>query len=175
MPYDELEQLADLPVLPGQQPDPSTRPADPAQHRLVLDGLVTGALTLSAADLAAMPQADVTEDFVCREGWCVPGLHWEGVSLRTVLDAAGVNPTSECIQVSAGDYSAPLTLEQAERGLLALRLGGEALTAEHGAPVRLVVPDADCYTSIKWLDHIEALSEAGENSARGTALRRIWG
>jgi DMSO/TMAO reductase YedYZ molybdopterin-dependent catalytic subunit len=75
--------------------------------------------------------------------------------------------------VSAGTFGAPLTRWEAERALLALRLGGEPLAVEHGAPVRLILPDADCYTSIKWLDHIEACAEAGPNTARRTALKRI--
>jgi DMSO/TMAO reductase YedYZ molybdopterin-dependent catalytic subunit len=165
---DELEQRTALPVLPGERPDA-------ARHRLVVDGLVARPLVLTAADLAAMPQAEVTDDFVCREGWCVPGLHWEGVALTTVLEAAGCEPGAGWIQVSAGTFSAPLTRWQAERALLALRLGGEPLAADHGAPVRLILPDADCYTSIKWLDHIEARAEAGPNTARRAALKRIWG
>lgn len=140
-----------------------------------MDGLADRPLALSLSDLAALPQATVTDDFVCREGWCVPGVHWEGVALAAVLETAGVDPAARCIQVSAGDYSAPLTREQAARALLALRLGGAPLPLEHGAPVRLIVPGADCYTSIKWLDHVEALPEAREDSARRTALARIWG
>ena len=40
-------------------------------------------------------------------------------------------------------------------------------------PVRLVVPGADCFTSIKWLDRIELRAEPGPNTGREIALGRL--
>lgn len=155
-----------LPVHPSAPPDP-------ASYRLVVDGLVGRRLELTAADLAALPPAAVTDDFLCLEGWSVPGLHWEGVALATVLDVAGVDAGATCVQASVGGFSVPLTLDEARGALLATRLGEAPLPPEHGSPVRLVVPGGDCFTSIKWLDRIELRAEAGRNTGREIALGRI--
>lgn len=162
----ESNPLDALPVHPGGPPAS-------ADQRLVVDGLVARRLELTPADLAAFPPAQVTDDFRCLEGWSVPGLHWRGVALATLLDAAGVAAGACSVQASAGEFSVPLTIEDARRALLATHLGDTPLAREHGWPVRLVVPGADCFTSIKWLDRIELRAEPGPNTAREIALARI--
>lgn len=164
----EPHALSALPVHPGG-------PRESAHPRLVVDGLVARRLELTAADLAAFPLAEVTDDFRCLEGWSVAGLHWRGVALATVLEAAGVAAQAQIVQASAGEFSVPLTLEQARGALLATRLGEAPLPREHGWPVRLVVPGADCFTSIKWLDRIELRAQPGPNSGREIALGRLAG
>jgi len=162
----ERSSLGSLPLHPVPADD--VRPV-----AIVVDGDVQRALVLRAEDLAALPAAEVTADFECREGWCVPGLHWEGVALRTVLELAGASPEARFVQVSAHDFSTPISAEDASRALLATRLGDGPLPLEHGGPVRLVIPGADCYTSIKWVEHISVTDEPGDDTARDIALRRI--
>lgn len=164
----EPQALSALPVHSGGPPQP-------AHPRLVVDGLVTRRLELTPADLAAFPLAEVIDDFRCLEGWSVPGLYWRGVALATVLDAAGVAAQARSVQASAGEFSVPLTLEQARSALLATQLGDAPLPREHGGPVRLVVPGADCFASIKWLDRIELRAEPGQNTGREIALGRLPG
>ena len=162
----ESKPQAALPVHPGSPPE-SDRP------RLVVEGLVAHRLELTPADLALLPLADMTDDFRCLEGWSVPGLHWRGVALTTLLDAAGIAANASHVQASAGDFSTPLTLDQARRALLATHLDDAPLAREHGGPVRLVVPGADCFTSIKWLDRIELSAQPGQDTAREIALGRL--
>jgi len=74
------------------------RPALVGQpFRVVVDGLVREPLRLRPDDLRAMDSAEVTADFRCQEGWCVPGLHWEGVWLDAVLEAAGWSSRGESV------------------------------------------------------------------------------
>lgn len=160
------ESLSALPVHRGG-------PHEPAEPRLVVDGLVARRLELTPADLAAFRQAEVTDDFRCLEGWSVPGVHWGGVALATVLEAAGVAAEARFVQASAGEFSVPLSLEEARGALLATRLGEAPLPREHGGPVRLVAPGTDCFTSIKWLDRIELRAEPGANTGREIALGRL--
>ncbi len=162
----ESRPLPALPVHPGDAPA-STHP------RLVVDGLVARRLELTPADLAAFPLAEITDDFRCLEGWSVPGLHWRGVALATLLDTAGVQADARCVQASSGEFSVPLTIEEARRALLATQLDDAPLAREHGWPVRLVVPSADCFTSIKWLDRIELRAAPGPNTGREIALGRL--
>lgn len=163
---EHLEVLASLPV----HGVPS---ASLPVHPLRVDGLVRRPAVLTTADLAVLPHADVTEDFVCRAGWCVPGLHWQGVSLATVLDLVDADPEAPFVQVSAGDFRTPLSRSQAERALLATHIGDAPLPPEHGGPVRLLVPGADCYTSVKWVNHIELRRSPGDDTAQQIALERL--
>lgn len=103
----------------------------------------------------------------------MPGLHWGGVALATVLEAAGVAEQARFVQASAGEFSVPLSLDAARRALLATRLGDTPLPREHGWPVRLVVPGDDCFTSVKWLDRIELRAQPGANTGRDIALGRL--
>ena len=58
-------------------------------------------------------------------------------------------------------YTTNLALEDfaAEDALLAHSWSGEPLTAEHGGPVRLVVPHLYFWKSAKWLQAIEFLEQ----------------
>jgi DMSO/TMAO reductase YedYZ molybdopterin-dependent catalytic subunit len=166
----------------GSQPDQPTRkldrlPLHPGPERswtgLVIGGLVRRPTLMTAADLADLPRMDVTTDFVCREGWCVPGLHWEGVALATLLDLAEADPTAPWIEVAAEGFATPLARDAVAGAMIATHLGGAPLAVEHGGPARLVIPGADCYTSIKWLDRIEVLDTASRDVAREVALARL--
>ena len=152
-----------------------THPVPPGLTTPILrvDGLVWRALDLRPVDLLALPQRDVVDNFTCVEGWSVPRLSWHGVPLREVLDLAGVRSDAHWLQASAGPFSVPLPEEVWETALLALRLGDEDLPVEHGGPVRLVIPGQACFTSVKWLDHLELRATAGTNSAEEIALGRL--
>jgi DMSO/TMAO reductase YedYZ molybdopterin-dependent catalytic subunit len=143
--------------------------------RLRIDGLVTHPLDLGLSDLAALPQRTLTDDFACLEGWTVPAVRWQGVSLATILERAGVLPAAGWLQASAGDFSVPLPLPDVQAALLATCLEDQRLPPEHGGPVRLVVPGGACYASIKWLDHLELRYEPAPNSGRAIALARLPG
>lgn len=145
----------------------------PAPLRLRVDGLVRRVLDLGAAELATMTQAELTDDFRCLEGWRVPQVAWQGVSLRTVFELVGVLPEAQWLQASAGRFSVPLSLVVVTSGLLALRLEQAPIPAEHGGPIRLVVPGQACFTSVKWLDHLELRASPAPNTAEETALDRL--
>jgi DMSO/TMAO reductase YedYZ molybdopterin-dependent catalytic subunit len=55
-------------------------------------------------------------------------------------------------------FSITRDLAQSKLPILATHIGGEPLTLEHGAPVRLIVPGHYAMKSVKWLTRIEALS-----------------
>jgi DMSO/TMAO reductase YedYZ molybdopterin-dependent catalytic subunit len=158
----ELTVLDELPV----------HGADPSDGRgdyVVVEGQVARRRTFLPSDLAALPEAAVTESFRCEEGWVVPDLRWRGVSLAAVLDAVGADPATECVEVSSGSYSTVLSRADAERALLALWLNEAPLTVEHGGPVRLVIPGKECFTSVKWVDRIRAYETTAAAPAQAIA------
>jgi DMSO/TMAO reductase YedYZ molybdopterin-dependent catalytic subunit len=116
-------------------------------------------LSLSLADLAALPQTQLTKDFQCVTGWRVSDVPWSGVLLRDVLLAAGLEPDAAAVHFTSfdGAYTESLTLEQSLRDdvLVATSMYGQPLEVKHGAPVRLYVVPMYGYKSIKWLSGIE--------------------
>ena len=77
---------------------------------------------------------------------------------RNVLSLAEPNPQSRYVKASAREFSISLGRDLATQALLAIYLGDAAVPLEHGGPVRLIVPGADCLMNIKWLDHLELRS-----------------
>ena len=132
---------------------------DQSKYTLHVSGLVERPLTLSYAELRAMPPTHLTRDFQCVTGWRVPGVHWSGVLLRDVLDRAGVKPEAKALRFTSfdGAYTESLTLDQAGRPdvIVAYELEGKPLSSDHGGPVRLYVAPMYGYKSCKWLDGIE--------------------
>jgi DMSO/TMAO reductase YedYZ molybdopterin-dependent catalytic subunit len=116
-------------------------------------------VTLRLTDLLAMPQTALVRDFQCVTGWRVPQVHWSGVQLSRILDAAGVHPGAGGVTFTSfdGTYTDSLTMAQARRPdvLVALRMLGGTVSHNHGGPVRLFVASMYGYKSVKWLGGIE--------------------
>jgi len=134
-----------------------------ATYRLAVTGLVDRPLSLSLADLQAMPATSLVKDFQCVTGWRVPAVHWTGVLLAQVLDRAGVRPGAAALRFWSfdGAYTESLTLEQARRPdvLVAYDMLGAPVTRAHGGPVRLYVSPMYGYKSAKWLAGIEVTAK----------------
>jgi DMSO/TMAO reductase YedYZ molybdopterin-dependent catalytic subunit len=131
--------------------------------QLRIDGLVEREITLSFEELTAMTvvEAPVTLSCVSNEvgGNLVGNAVWRGVPLRDVLDLAGVKPDATQLASSSVDgWTCGFPVEAAFDGrdaLVAFGMNGEPLTAEHGFPVRLVVPGLYGYVSAtKWLNRL---------------------
>jgi DMSO/TMAO reductase YedYZ molybdopterin-dependent catalytic subunit len=134
-----------------------------ATYKLTVSGLVDRPMTLTLADLQAMPQTSLIKDFQCVTGWRVPQVHWSGVALPDLLDAVGVQKGATALRFTSfdGTYTESLTLAQAQRRdvLVALQMLGAPVTRDHGGPVRLYVAPMYGYKSCKWLGGIELASK----------------
>jgi DMSO/TMAO reductase YedYZ molybdopterin-dependent catalytic subunit len=130
-----------------------------SEYRLTVKGLVGRETVLTFEELAAMPKTHLVRDFQCVTGWRVPQVQWAGVRLHEVLDRAGVHPDASAVRFVSfdGAYRESLTLAQARRAdvLVAYELEGEALSSEHGGPVRIYIAPMYGYKSLKWLERIE--------------------
>ncbi|MGE0227738.1 MAG: molybdopterin-dependent oxidoreductase [Dehalococcoidia bacterium] len=155
-----------LPVHPA--PD-----VDASRHLLHIGGAVAHPAMLSPADLRARHQTTVVRDFDCEEGWTVPGLSWSGVRLTSLVEAARPLEGARWVTLAAGDFATTLAIEDLADALVVLDLDDAPLPAEHGGPMRILVPGGACFTSIKWLDRIELTAGPADDSARRIALQRI--
>ncbi|MGB9375939.1 MAG: molybdopterin-dependent oxidoreductase [Mycobacteriales bacterium] len=132
-----------------------------ADYRLTVSGLVQRPITLTLAELGAMPQTSLTRDFQCVTGWRVPEVAWSGVLLSDLLAKVGVAPGARAVSFSSFDgvYTESLTMAQARRPdmLIATHMLGAAVTRAHGGPVRLYAAPMYGYKSLKWLSGIEVV------------------
>jgi DMSO/TMAO reductase YedYZ molybdopterin-dependent catalytic subunit len=138
---------------------------DPNTWRLSIDGLVRNKLTLSYADLRALPSAQQVTDFHCVTGWTVRNVHWKGVRLHEIFDRAEPYPNAHALQFVSAEvpYVDYLTKPQSllKDVMLAYEMDGKPLSREHGAPLRLVIPEMYGYKGVKWLNRINLVPEAG--------------
>ncbi len=140
---------------------------------LSIEGLVQTPTRLTGADLAALTQQSLTDDFRCLEGWSVPDQNWEGVPLSVLLNLAGPLPNAKYAAISAADFTVTLPLDSSvSQVLLATRLNGAPLAAVHGGPCRLVMVEQVCYASVKWVDTIRLTEEMPVATAREIAAAR---
>lgn len=152
---------------PGQHRTPkwpvlhaTTVPAiDPDQWTLTVSGLVQRPLTWNLAEFRQLPRARVFADFHCVTTWSRLGNLWEGVSLLSVMEQVGIEPAASFARVFAADdgWTTNLPLEHLLQSdvLLADSHDGLPLGADHGGPVRLVVPRLFAWKSAKWVTGIE--------------------
>jgi DMSO/TMAO reductase YedYZ molybdopterin-dependent catalytic subunit len=135
-----------------------------ANYRLTVSGLVSRPATYTLADLQGMTQTKLVRDFQCVTGWRVPQVHWSGVRLSELLDAAGPSATAAAVRFRSfdGTYTESMTLEQARRPdvLVALEMLGSPVTHDHGGPVRIYAASLYGYKSTKWLSNIELTHRA---------------
>jgi DMSO/TMAO reductase YedYZ molybdopterin-dependent catalytic subunit len=161
---------------------------DPARWRLHLGGLVDRPLSLGLTQLRAMPSASAVVTLECAgngraalnppvpgEQWdigAVSTAEWTGVPLTEVLDRAGVQATAREVLFRGADRgqvdghdgwvqferSLPVEALGQAGALLAYAMNGEDLPAQHGYPLRLVVPGWYAVASVKWLAEIELLA-----------------
>jgi DMSO/TMAO reductase YedYZ molybdopterin-dependent catalytic subunit len=120
---------------------------------------------LSYDQLRALPQASQTSVFHCVTGWTVNGVRWRGVRFKDLLAAAKPLPGAHALEfVSAENpYVDYLTLEQAMLGdvMLAWEMDGKPLLQEHGAPVRVVIPEMYGYKNVKWVAEVNLVAGPG--------------
>jgi methionine sulfoxide reductase catalytic subunit len=134
-----------------------------------VDGLVERPLSIGAAQWRALERLSEDVNFHCVEGWSVDHVRWAGVAPAVLLKQAGARPDGQYVNFHAygGEYvdSLPLSLVLHPQTVLADTLDGQPLPADHGGPVRLVVPVQLGYKSVKWVTRIEVTD---------TAARGYW-
>jgi DMSO/TMAO reductase YedYZ molybdopterin-dependent catalytic subunit len=144
------------------------RPLDVASYRLRVGGLAAHMLSLALGDLAATDELVATLD-------CTGGFYstqrWRGVRLGRILDLAGVKHAARHVSVaSVTGYRWSFAIDDARPLLLATLVGDQPLTHEHGAPVRLVVPEGRGFQWVKWVEHIKLLEHPDYGAPFSTIL-----
>jgi DMSO/TMAO reductase YedYZ molybdopterin-dependent catalytic subunit len=171
---------------------------DVATFRLAVRGHVARSLSLSLAELLALPRVELAAVNQCSGNSRsffdprVPGgqwgngamgnARWTGIRLRDVLDLAGVkagavavrfNGLDQPVVEDAPDYMKSLAVDHARDGevMLAYLMNGEQLPLLNGFPLRLIVPGWYSTYWVKMLNDIEVLDAPDETYWMAAAYR----
>ena len=176
---------------------------DPARFELSVGGLVARPLELSLDDLRARPavELEVTTECAGNGRALLPGPRpvsqpwlaeavgtaaWRGTPLAPLLAEAGTLDSAREVVFTGLDrgyeggeeqvFERSLPLEEALRDdvLLAYEMNRAPLLAQHGFPLRLVVPGWYGMTHVKWLSRITVVDEpfTGYQQAHAYRFRR---
>ncbi len=121
-------------------------------------------VAFTRADLLAMRQHTARLPIACVEGWSTPNQTWSGVPLRELAQLAGVPDPSgvrvESLQTGGAFGAASLRGNQVADpdSLLALRVNGADLSADHGYPARVIVPANPGVHNTKWVTRMTFLT-----------------
>ena len=152
-----------------------------------ISGDVNNPLTLTYDGLLKMPSHEITSLMECAGNsrstmqppadgvqWDNGGLSvstWKGVSVKTVLEQAGLKGSVTNVLFVGADsgteshaegtmvyeMSVPLEKLLNPDSILAYEMNGEVLPNDHGFPIRLLIPGWYGMTSVKWLAKIVAM------------------
>jgi|SRR5271165_90117 len=169
-----------------------------ATFRLTIRGHVNQPLSLSLADLLAMPRVEYAAVTQCSgnsrglfqprvagaqwQNGAMGNARWTGVRLRDVLDRAGVKAGAVAVRSSGLDGTVtpgaprlkkPLDIDHARDGevMIAFLMNGEQLPLLNGFPVRQVVPGWYADYWVKMLADIEVLDTPDDNFFEAVAYR----
>jgi DMSO/TMAO reductase YedYZ molybdopterin-dependent catalytic subunit len=138
----------------------STPRFDRASWTFRIFGQVRAEWRCTYQEFQALPHVRVSADMHCVTRWSKLDNLWEGVSTRTVLEQVTVLPAVRFVLVhcEAGfTTNLPLADFLGEDCLFAWKHNGRDLDADHGYPLRLVVPRLYAWKSAKWVRGIELL------------------
>ncbi|TXN21553.1 sulfite dehydrogenase [Methylobacterium sp. WL9] len=152
---------------------------DPAQHRLMIHGLVERPLLLTMDELRRFPteshiyflecsgnpgfevikQGKTASDLVGLASCC----EWTGVRLKTILDEVGLKPDARWVVAEGADAAALTRSVPIEKclddALLAFSQNGERLRPQQGYPLRLLLPGFEGNMNVKWLRRLNVVAE----------------
>jgi DMSO/TMAO reductase YedYZ molybdopterin-dependent catalytic subunit len=144
-----------------------------------IGGLSRGSLSPTATDLARMAVPAGTHLLECAGNAAaasfglISAAEWDGVWIAELVDRVGATSAASHVLVSGfDDMEAPTRTSVAgaswifgrddlnrAKAFLAVRMNGAPLPADHGGPVRLVVPGWYGCCCIKWVNRIELVDD----------------
>lgn len=151
---------------------------DPAQHRLMIHGLVKRPLIFEVDELRQLPSESHIYFLECsgnptflppygKTAAEVAGLvscaEWTGVPLKALLKQAGVQTSAKWVIAEGADGASmtrSIPLDKClDDVLVVYSQNGERLRPEQGYPLRLIVPGFEGNMNIKWLRRLHVTDQ----------------
>jgi DMSO/TMAO reductase YedYZ molybdopterin-dependent catalytic subunit len=123
-------------------------------------GLVAEPVRWTWAEFDALPKVKRQSDFHCVTRWSRFDNAWEGVPFRALLRRVTLKSGASHVLVHAEQgftANVPLADLDREEVLFATHHDGQPLSADHGYPLRLIVPHLYAWKSVKWVRGVEFL------------------
>ena len=134
--------------------------------RLFVYGLVREPLKLTLDEVKAMPAIETMHTLECignpAGGNLIGNANWRGISLREVLQRAGVDTPARFVTIGGvDDYftTVPMATATHEQALLAYAMNEQPLSRVHGFPLRALLPGVYGQKQPKWITSIEVSNE----------------
>lgn len=140
----------------------ATPQVDLDRWRLNVDGLVARPTTWTWEEIHQLPGSAYTGDIHCVTTWSKFDMVFRGVSVDTLLEAAGPLHEARFVMAhSSTGYTTNLPLDDVTDGKawVAWEVGGRPLPRQHGGPARLLVPHLYFWKSAKWVSRLELMAE----------------
>jgi sulfane dehydrogenase subunit SoxC len=154
---------------------------DPAQHKLVIHGLVKQPLVFTVESLARYPMVTRVHFLECSgnsapmfsseplqvTAQAIHGLvsnaEWTGVLLSTLLEETGIDPRATWLLAEGADSLAlhrSVPIKKAlDDAMIALYQNGERLQPGNGYPMRLLLPGYQGNMNVKYVRRIKLLDQ----------------
>lgn len=146
-----------------------------ATWRLDVRGQVTRPVSLSLADLRAMPVRSQITALTCEEGWSYVA-EWTGTPLSAILSSVGVRPTARFVVYYSSDpeWWESIDMDEAmhPQTLVTWGMNGAELPVSFGGPLRLRVPRQLGYKSVKFVNRLvvtDSLDGFGSGTGQSVA------
>ncbi len=143
-----------------------------ADWKLTIDGLVSRPGFYTLDDLKRFPARKQITRHTCEEGWTAIA-EWNGVTVRTILESAGMLPSARYVNFHTyDDYHDCFDMLDAlhPQTILAYGMNGRNLPVQHGAPVRLRIENQVGYKSLKYVQRIEVVDKFDDFGEKGQIL-----
>jgi sulfane dehydrogenase subunit SoxC len=154
---------------------------DPAQHKLVIHGMVKQPLEFTLETLSRYPLVTRPHFVECAGNSAgmfssepiqapagllhglVSNAEWTGVPLSVLLDEAGVDPNAKWLVAEGGDaqfLDRSIPVKKAyDDAIVAIYQNGERLMPGNGYPMRLLVPGYQGNMNVKFLRRLKAVDQ----------------
>ena len=133
---------------------------DLASWSFSVEGLVEHPTTWNWDEIHALPVSGYSGDIHCVTTWSKLGVNFGGVSVDTLLDAAGLKSTASYVLAfchTGYTTNLPLADVTGGRAWVVWDYGNAPLPIEHGGPARLLVPHLYFWKSAKWVAGLRVL------------------
>ena len=137
---------------------------------LSISGLANRPLKLKLTDLQSLPQVAQNSRMKCVQCWSAR-IQWGGFRCGELLRLSQPKPTATWVRIDCADlYYDFVRMDDLlhPRTLFALKMKGEPLTPEHGAPLRLVIPFKYGYKSSKLITKLTLTDHGGQGVVADT-------
>ena len=136
------------------------KPEELDRWRLRVTGEVENELSLGLEELRALPSTDIHCDIHCVTTWSRFDNTFHGVRFTTLFERAKPRPTAHfAVFRCARDFttSVPVDALNDDDCAVVWLHDGADLAAEHGYPLRALVPKRYFWKSAKWLEEIRLI------------------